>query len=164
MEPNAADTARFERFAREENSGARLVVSHDPYEHIAEADFLVTDSFVYGMPEGPEYDRRKATLMPYQINQKLVDAGKPSLGVLHCLPCDREVELTSEVLDGPNSLAFEEAENRLHAQKGILVWFMYTEPKPSELQAYHMARVESFLGSVERSVPSAVYHEDYSEL
>lgn len=163
MEPNAADSARFERFAEEEHSGARLIVSHDPYEHIADADFLVTDSFVYGMPEGPERDARKAALMPYQINQKLVDAGKPNLGVLHCLPCERDVELTSEVLDGPNSLAFEEAENRLHAEKGILVWFMYSTPKPEELQAYHMAKVESFLNSVERTVPSAEYHEDHSE-
>lgn len=163
MEPNAEDSARFERYAQEEKSDAKLVVSHDPYEHIEDVDFLVTDSFVYGMPEGPDRDERKATLMPYQINQALVDAGKPELGVLHCLPCEREVELTSEVLDGPNSLAFEEAENRLHAQKGILVWFMYTVPKPGELTAYHMAKVESFLSSVEREVPSAIYHEDHVE-
>ena len=162
MEPNAADTAQFERFATENNSGAKLIVSHDPYEYIKQADFLVTDSFVYGMPEGPEYDARKAHLMPYQINQALVDAN-PKVGVLHCLPCERDVELTSEVLDGPNSLAFEEAENRMHAQAGILVWFMRTDPKEEALKAYHMGKVEAFLNSVERSVPSGRYLEDHSE-
>ena len=92
-----------------------------------------------------------------------MDAGKPELGVLHCLPCQRDEEITSDVLDGPNSLAFEEAENRLHAQKAILVWFMRTDPKEEALKAYHLGKVEALLHSVERDVPSAIYHEDHSE-
>ena len=163
MWPSKADAAQFERFAEEERSGAKLICTDDPFEYLDRVDFTVSDSFVYGMPEGPAYDERKAKLMPYQVNQTLINAAKPRLGVLHCLPCERDVELTSEVLDGPNSLAFEEAENRLHAQKAILVWFMRTDPKEEALKAYHMGRVEAFLNSVERSVPSAVYHEDHSE-
>lgn len=163
MWPNEADTAQFERFAEENHSGARLICTEDPFEHIADVDFTVSDSFVYGMPEGPAYDARRAALMPYQVNQALVDAGKPSLGVLHCLPCERDCEVTSEVLDGPNSLAFEEAENRLHAQKAILVWFMYADPTPPELTTYHMGKVEGFLHGAERDVPSSVYHLDHSE-
>ena len=165
MWPNAADTAQFEAFAAEEGSGARLICTDDPYEHLAEVDFTVSDSFVYGMPEDdPKTIERRAKLFPaYQVNQQLVDAAKPTLGVLHCLPCEREVELTSEVLDGPNSLAFEEAENRLHAQKAILVWFMRDNPKEEALRAYHLGKVEAFLNSVEREVPSAIYHEDHSE-
>lgn len=163
MWPSKADTAQFERFVSENESGGKLICTDDPYEYIDQVDFTVSDSFVYGMPEGPEYDARKAKLMPYQVNQDYVNAAKPSLGVLHCLPCERNAEITSEVLDGANSLAFEEAENRLHAQKAILVWFMRTDPKAETLRAYHMGKVDAFLNSVERGVPSAVYHEDHSE-
>lgn len=165
MWPSAADAAQFERFAVESASGARLMCAEDPYEHIADADFTVSDSFVFGMPEDdPQTVARHNKLFPaYQVNQALVDAGKPKLGVLHCLPCQRDEEITSDVLDGPNSLAFEEAENRLHAQKAILVWFMRTDPKEEALKAYHLGKVEALLHSVERSVPSAIYHEDHSE-
>lgn len=165
MWPSEADTAQFERFAAEYHSGAQLICTDDPYAYIAQADFTVSDSFVFGMPENdPATIARHNKLFPkYQVNQALVDAGKPALGVLHCLPCQRDEEITSEVLDGPNSLAFEEAENRLHAQKGILAWYMYTTPKSAALQAYHMGRVEGFLESTQRSVPSAKYYEDHSE-
>lgn len=163
MWPNEADTAQFERFAAENNSGARLLVTDDPYEYLGEVDFTVSDSFVFGMPDGEEKEARRAALMPYQVNQAFVDRAKPELGVLHCLPCERDCEITSEVLDGSNSLAFEEAENRLHAQKAILVWFMRTDPKEEALRTYHMGKVEAFLNSVARSVPSAVYRTDRSE-
>lgn len=163
MWPSGADAEQFARFAAEEGTSARLLATEDPFEYIDEVDFTVSDSFVYGMPDGPEMEARRAALMPYQVNQAFVDRAKPALGVLHCLPCERDCEITSEVLDGPNSLAFEEAENRLHAQKAILVWFMRTDPKEEALRAYHMGRVEAFLNSVERTVPSAVYREDHSE-
>ena len=163
MWPKEADRAQFERFVAEEGTSAKLLTTDDPFEYSDVADFAVTDSFVYGMPDGPEKEARRSVLMPFQINQAFVDAGKPGLGVLHCLPCERDVELTSEVLDGPNSLAFDEAENRLHAQKAILAWCLRTDPKDEALRAYHMGKVDAFLNSVERSVPSAVYHEDHSE-
>lgn len=165
MWPNEADTVRFNRFAEEYHSGAKLVCTTDPYEYLGQVDFTVSDSFVYGMPEDdPKTIARRKKLFPaYQVNQVLVDAAKPRLGVLHCLPCERDVEITSEVLDGPNSLAFEEAENRLHAQKAILAWFMYETPKSEALQAWHMGRVESFLGQAQRTVLAAKYLEDHSE-
>lgn len=164
MWPNAKDAARFNQFAEENESGAKLMCTDDPFEYIDQVDFTVSDSFVFGMPAGPAYDARREALMPYQVNQKFVDAARSSLGVLHCLPCERDVEITSEVLDGPNSLAFEEAENRLHAQKAILAWFLYTDAKSAALRAYHQGRIESFLNSAERSVPSAIYHEDHCEI
>lgn len=165
MWPNTDDTAQFERFAEEYHSGAKLICTDDPYEYIADVDFLVTDSFVYGMPEeDPKTIARREKLFPkYQVNQALIDAGKPALGAMHCLPCQRDVEITSEVLDGPNSLAFEEAENRMHAQKGILAWFMYTTPKSEALQAYHMGRVQGFLEDAQRTTPAAKYCVDHSE-
>lgn len=165
MWPNESDTAQFKRFAAENNSGAQLLCTTDPFEYIDRVDFTVSDSFVFGMPEDdPATIARHNKLFPrYQVNQALVDAGKPTLGVLHCLPCQRDEEITSEVLDGPHSLAFEEAENRLHAQKGILAWFMYATPKSEALQAYHQGRIESFLEQAQRSVPAAKYYEDHSE-
>lgn len=165
MWPNEADTAQFNQFAKETNSGARLICTEDPYEYLDIVDFTVSDSFVYGMPEdAPETIERKTKLFPkYQVNQALVDAAKPTLGVLHCLPAERDVELTSEVMDGPNSLTFEEAENRLHAQKAIVAWFMYTDPATEAMQAYHMGKVENFLHHAERTTPAAKYLVDHSE-
>lgn len=157
-----------DRKAFEEESkgtGAKLLCTEDPYEYIKDVDFTVSDSFWMGFPDdSEEAKRRKKLLYPtYQVNQKLVDAGKPTLGIMHCLPGIRDEEITNEVWDGPNSLLFEEAENRLHAQKAILAWFMYSGQKSEALQAYHMGKVEDFLNRAERSVPSAVYHEDHSE-
>lgn len=81
----------------------------------------------------------------YQVNQDLVSAGKPTLGVMHCLPGFRDYEITSEVWDGPNSLLFEEAENRLHAEKAICTWFMYGTQRGQALQAYHQGAIEDFV-------------------
>ena len=81
----------------------------------------------------------------YQINAELLAKAKPNVGVMHCMPGNRDEEITSEVWDGPNSLLFEEAENRLHAQKGICTWLMYDGKPSPELVAYHTARVEAAL-------------------
>ena len=166
MQVCAADEERFYRYAAEENSGAKLIKTTDPYEYIKEVDFTVSDSFWAGFPDdSEEAKRRSAILCPaYSVDQKLVDAGKPSLGVMHCLPGFRDEEITNEVWDGPNSLLFEEAENRLHAQKAICVWYMYDGGKSEALKAYHMGRVESFLNSVQRETPSSKYLEDISEI
>ncbi len=165
MQVCAADEAKFYEIAKEENSGARLMKTTDPYEYIKDVDFTVSDSFWMGFPDGSEEAvRRSGLLSPkYTVDQKLVDAGKPTLGVMHCLPGMRDEEITNEVWDGPNSLLFEEAENRLHAQKAICVWYMYDGGKSKALQAYHMGRVESFLNGVQRDVPASKYLEDNSE-
>ena len=83
----------------------------------------------------------------YMIDQKLVNAGPENIGVLHCMPGHRDVEISSEVWDGPNSLLFEEAENRLHAEKGILTWLLYDKKPSQSLIDYHMGKVEDFLNS-----------------
>ena len=67
-------------------------------------------------------ERRHNMLRPYQVNTDLMSHAKPDALFMHCLPAHREEEATSEVMDGPNSVIFDEAENRLHAQKGILTW------------------------------------------
>ncbi len=159
------DEAMFNKLANESRSGARLIKTADPYEYIADVDFTVSDAFCEGADEHSEATvRRRALLYPaYQVNQDLVDAGKPTLGVLHCLPGLRDEEITNEVWDGPNSLLFEEAENRLNAQKAIVTWFMYTDPVAEATQMYHEGKVQGFLRSATRSTPAGAYRVDHSE-
>lgn len=162
MHPCQKDIDRFHAIAKENRSGAKLLITSDPYEYIKDVDFTVSDAFWLGFPDGSDDAlRRRGLLFPkYRVDQALVDAGKPTLGVMHCLPGMREEDITSEVWDGPNSLLFEEAENRLHAQRAICAWFMYTGKPSAELQAYHMGKVESFLNSCQRAMPAARYLEE----
>ncbi len=95
-----------------------LEIVHDPKEAVKNADVIYTDTF-FSM--GQERDKDKeAALMPFQVNKSLVESAKGDVIVMHCLPAHREEELTSEVMDGPHSVVFDQAENRLHAQKGIM--------------------------------------------
>jgi ornithine carbamoyltransferase len=105
-------------WARTEN--AEVTVTRDPYEAVEGADAVVTDCWV-SMGDEDE-GRRHNLLMPYQVNQKLMDAAGREAVFMHCLPAHRGEEVSHEVIDGPRSVVFDEAENRLHAQKGILAW------------------------------------------
>ncbi|KQP51311.1 ornithine carbamoyltransferase [Methylobacterium sp. Leaf399] len=100
--------------------GARLNLTTDPYEAVAGADAVVTDCWV-SMGDEDEHSRH-ALLMPYQVDARLMKAAAKDALFLHCLPAHRGEEVTAEVIDGPQSVVFDEAENRLHAQKGILAW------------------------------------------
>lgn len=143
-----SDTKIFNELAKD--SGAKLIKTTDPYEYIESVDFTVSDSFWMGFPEeSDEAQMRKGLLYPkYQVNKALLDKAPKHIGVLHCLPGMRDEEITNEVWDGPNSLLFEESENRLHAQKALLTWFMYGQDKSQILKDYHMGKVQSFLHSV----------------
>jgi ornithine carbamoyltransferase len=99
-------------------SGARLLWSEDPAEAVAGADFVYTDVWTSMGQEAEEAMRRKL-FRPYQLNAGLL-ARAPEALVMHCLPAHRGEEITDEVLDGPRSIVFDQAENRLHAQKAIL--------------------------------------------
>jgi len=101
-------------------SGAAIVIGHDPEEAVAGADCVITDTWVsMGDKDG---DRRHNLLKPYQVNARLMARANPAAVFMHCLPAHRGEEVTDEVIDGPQSVVFDEAENRLHAQKGILAW------------------------------------------
>jgi ornithine carbamoyltransferase len=98
--------------------GTTLEISFSPEEAVKGADVIYTDTF-FSM--GQERTKEKeAALMPFQVNKALVNKAKKDAIVMHCLPAHRDEELTSEVMDGPHSVVFDQAENRLHAQKGIL--------------------------------------------
>jgi len=99
---------------------AAIDVGHDPEKAVEGADCVVTDTWVsMGDKDG---ERRHNLLQPYQVNRRLMACAKPDAIFMHCLPAHRGDEVTDEVIDGPQSVVFDEAENRLHAQKGILAW------------------------------------------
>ncbi|SFH06585.1 ornithine carbamoyltransferase [Methylobacterium gossipiicola] len=103
--------------------GATINVTTDPFEAVAGADAVVTDCWV---SMGDEDDTHRHNLLsPYQVNAKLMAAAAKDALFMHCLPAHRGEEVTAEVIDGPQSVIFDEAENRLHAQKGILAWCLH---------------------------------------
>jgi ornithine carbamoyltransferase len=99
---------------------AEVEATNDPFEAANGADCIVTDTWV-SMGDS-ELERRHNLLKPYQVNGRLMAAAKPDAIFMHCLPAHRGEEVTDDVIDGPQSVVFDEAENRLHAQKGILAW------------------------------------------
>ena len=101
-------------------AGAHITLTRDAREAVAGADVVVTDTWV---SMGQEHAHNKmAAMMPYQVNERLMPMAKSDAVFLHCLPAHRGEEVTDVVIDGPQSLIWDEAENRLHAQKSILLW------------------------------------------
>jgi ornithine carbamoyltransferase len=101
-------------------AGSDVTLTRDAAEAVAGADVVVTDTWV---SMGQEHAHNKiAAMMPYQVNQRLMAGAKADAKFLHCLPAHRGEEATDAVLDGSQSLIWDEAENRLHAQKSILLW------------------------------------------
>jgi ornithine carbamoyltransferase len=98
---------------------SRVEILEDPFEAVKNADVIYTDVWT-SMGQESEYQKRRSTFAPYQINAKLVGHAKPDALVMHCLPAHRGEEITDEVLDGKNSVVFDEAENRLHVQKAVI--------------------------------------------
>ena len=110
--PNAADLARA--------AGADVQVTHDPRAAAEGADCVMADTWV-SMGDA-DYDERMTALAPFQVDQALMRLAARNAVFLHCLPAHRGEEVTAEVIDGPQSLVWEEAENRIHAQKAVLAW------------------------------------------
>ncbi len=116
--PELAPTQEVQAWARA--NGAAVTVSNDPHAAVKGADCVVADTFV-SMGDD-EAQRRHNLLMPYQVNARLMGEAKPDAIFMHCLPAHRGEEVTADVIDGPQSVVFDEAENRLHVQKAILMW------------------------------------------
>lgn len=102
-------------------SGGSVMVTDDPLEAVHDADVVYTDSWMsYHIPKDQE-EERIAKFMPYQVNAQLMAHAKPDAIFMNCLPAIRGCEQTAEVIDGPQSIVFDEAENRLHAQKAVIL-------------------------------------------
>jgi len=130
--------------------GGSVEVTEDVEDAVASADFIYTDLW-WWVDQEDEIPQRRAAFMPrYQVNRELIARAPAHAKFMHCLPASRGVEVTDEVIDGPRSIVFDQAENRLHTEKGILVWLTYpTVKRPSEEQLrVHDERVRSYLSEV----------------
>jgi ornithine carbamoyltransferase len=103
-------------------SGANVVIERDPAKAVQGADVVIADTWVSMHDSQSSRERRHNQLRPYQVNEELMAHAKPDALFMHCLPAHRDDEATSAVMDGPHSVIFDEAENRLHAQKAIVRW------------------------------------------
>ena len=104
-------------------TGGSILVTTSPREAVAGADCVFTDTWV-SMGEESQYAVRSKPFWPYQVNEELMGYAKPDALFQHCLPAYRGKEVTAEVIDGPQSVVWDEAENRLHAQKALLTWLI----------------------------------------
>ena len=102
------------------NANGRIKVMRDPAEAIKDVDLVITDTWV-SMGD-LDANIRRENLAPYRVDETLMAKAKPDALFMHCLPAHRGDEVTSGVMDGPQSVVFDEAENRLHAQKAVLAW------------------------------------------
>jgi ornithine carbamoyltransferase len=102
--------------------GGKITVTHDVKQAVEGAHCVVTDTWVSMGDDVGDSERRAKLLAPYQVNAKVMAQADPAAVFLHCLPAYRGKEVSAEVMDGPQSVVWDEAENRLHAQKGILTW------------------------------------------
>lgn len=131
-------------------SGGSLTITEDPVEAVREADFIYTDLWWWVGQEDQIPERRAAFMPKYQVNLDLFNKAPAHCQFMHCLPASRGVEATDEVMDHPRSIIFDQSENRLHTEKGLLVYLLYPRLKrPSpELQAYHKGQIEAFLHQI----------------
>ncbi len=118
-EPDGEVLEDARRIARSE-----IVIVRDPVEAAARADVIYTDVWV-SMGQEKEADEKKRHFKGYQINSSILQYAKPDAIVMHCLPAHRGEEITSDVIDGPNSVVFDQAENRLHVQKALLEFLLH---------------------------------------
>lgn len=128
-QPSAEMIARARAIAV--GTGGSVTVELDPRAAVADCDVVITDTWV-SMGKEDEAAARLAELGPYQLNSALLELAKDDALVMHCLPAYRGKEITAEVLDGPQSVIWDEAENRRHAQKAVLSWLMARTGDPDE--------------------------------
>jgi putrescine carbamoyltransferase len=128
-------------------SGGSVRLTEDPVEAVKNADYIYTDLWWWVGQEDQIPERRAAFMPDYQVNLKLFEKAPSHCKFMHCLPASRDVEATDEVMDHPRSIIFDQSENRLHTEKGLLVYFVYPRlKKPSEaLKAYHKGEIEALL-------------------
>jgi putrescine carbamoyltransferase len=128
-------------------SGGSVILTEDPVEAVMNADYIYTDLWWWVGQEDQIPERRAAFMPTYQVNRQLFEKAPSHCKFMHCLPASRGVEATDEVMDHPRSIIFDQSENRLHTEKGLLVYFVYPRLKrPSEkLKAFHQDQIEAFL-------------------
>lgn len=136
-------------------SGGSITVTDDVVEAVSRADFIYTDLWWWVGQEAEIPDRTAAFMPKYQVNETLLAHAPAHAKFMHCLPASRGVEVTDAVLDGVQSIAFDQAENRLHTEKALLVHFVLPTLKRAspELAAWHAGKVAEFLSQPTEAQP-----------
>jgi ornithine carbamoyltransferase len=119
--PNAEIVAKAKEYAAKNNS--TITITSDVKSAVSGADVIYTDVWV-SMGDEAEAEKRRADFKEYQVNQELIDLADDDVIFMHCLPAIRGEEVSAEVIDGPHSVVYDQAENRMHAQKGVLYYFL----------------------------------------
>jgi ornithine carbamoyltransferase len=117
-EPNPGVVQEARRFAESED--AEIEITKDPFLAVSEADAVYTDVWA-SMGQESEAEERKRLFAPYQVNAELFSAARPEAIFMHCLPAKRGLEVTDDVVESSRSVVFDQAENRLHVQKALLL-------------------------------------------
>lgn len=140
-------TVLDELAANEVAHGGRYLETEDVEEAVARADFVYTDLWWWFGQEAEIPDRVKAFKPRYQVSAQLMARAPEHARFMHCLPASRGVEATDEVMDSPASIIYDQSENRLHTEKGLLAWYVYPRIQhPTDaLRRYHEGRIEAFL-------------------
>lgn len=118
-EPNSALLSNVKKISQK--SGSKVIITNNPIEAVSNADVVYTDSWMSYHIAPEKKEARMKALMPYQVTAKLMSHAKPDAIFMNCLPAMREMEQTAEVIDGKQSVVFDQAENRLHMQKAIML-------------------------------------------
>ncbi len=128
-------------------SGSTLTITDDPVKAVENADFIYTDLWWWVGQENQIPERRAAFMPDFQVSLTLFNKAPAHCKFMHCLPASRGVEVTDEVIDHPRSIVFDQSENRLHTEKGLLVYFVYPRLKqPTEgMKSFHKDTIENFL-------------------
>ncbi len=128
-------------------SGSRLTITDDPVKAVANADFIYTDLWWWVGQESQIPERRAAFMPDFQVNLTLFNKAPAHCKFMHCLPASRGVEVTDEVIDHPRSIVFDQSENRLHTEKGLLVYLVYPRlhQASDELKSFHKDTIINFL-------------------
>jgi len=116
--PSADILAKAQEIAKEK--GGKIETMSNPFQAVEGSDVVYTDTWV-SMGQEAEKEQREKLFLPYQVNEKLVEKAGKDYIFMHCLPAHRGLEVSAEVIDGPHSVVFDQAENRMHAQKAMLV-------------------------------------------
>jgi putrescine carbamoyltransferase len=127
-------------------SGGSLRITNDVVAAVSDADFIYTDLW-WWVGQEAEIPERFAAFMPaYQVTLELLGKAPPHCKFMHCLPASRGVEATDEVMDSPQSIIFDQSENRLHTEKGLLVWLLYPrlEQPSDDLRRYYRSKIERY--------------------
>jgi putrescine carbamoyltransferase len=131
-------------------SGGTVTLTEDPLAAVKHADYIYTDLWWWVGQEDQIPERRAAFMPVYQVNRQLFERAPSHCKFMHCLPASRGVEATDEVMDHPRSIIFDQSENRLHTEKGLLVYFLYPRlNQPSEqLKAFHHEKIQNLLSNL----------------